>query len=123
MRRFRSTFIPAAVLALVLLPSFFPARAVETLPDRLSNSEFWKLSSTLSEPDGYFHSENFVSNERSFQHVLADLADRRANGSAYIGVGPEQNFHISSRSQAPHCIHRRHSTPESDPAPDVQGTL
>jgi hypothetical protein len=88
----RTTFIPAVVLSLALLPTLFPARAIETLPERLNDADFWKLSSTLSEPDGYFHSDNFVSNERSFQHVLAELAQHRGAGNAYIGVGPEQNF-------------------------------
>ena len=92
MKRRRTTFVSAAVLALVLLPTLFPARAIETLPERLKDADFWKLSSTLSEPDGYFHSDNFVSNERSFQQVLAELTQHRGPGSAYIGVGPEQNF-------------------------------
>src|SRR4030095_16424737 len=92
MKRRRTTFVPAAVLALVLLPTLFPARAIETLPERLKDADFWKLSSSLSEPDGYFHSDNFVSNERSFQQVLGELAQHRGPGSAYIGVGPEQNF-------------------------------
>jgi hypothetical protein len=92
MRSNRTPVIATAILFIALLPGLYPANPVDTLPERLSNAEFWKLSSTLSEPDGYFHSDNFVSNERSFQHVLADLAYRRAPGSAYIGVGPEQNF-------------------------------
>jgi hypothetical protein len=92
MKPARKTFISAAVLALVLLPSLFPARAVQPLPDRLSNAEFWELSSALSEPEGYFHSDNFVSNERSFQHVLSDLTELSGAGNVYVGVGPEQNF-------------------------------
>src|SRR4051794_39345264 len=35
-----------------------------TLPDRLSDAEFWKLASDISEPGGYFRIEdNFTSNE------------------------------------------------------------
>jgi len=85
--------ISTLVLIVGLLPGLFqaPARAVNTLPEELGNAEFWQLSATLSEPDGFFHSDNFVSNERSFQTVISDLSNLRP-ASAYIGVGPEQNF-------------------------------
>jgi hypothetical protein len=82
----------AAALAGLYAWSSVAVRAVDTLPAQLSDPEFWQLVTTLSEPDGFFHSENFVSNERSFQQVLAELAEGRQPGSAYIGVGPEQNF-------------------------------
>jgi hypothetical protein len=82
----------AAALICGLLLIVGRVRAFETLPAQLSDQEFWQLSSSLSEPDGFFHSDNFVSNERSFQTVLAELSEGRQPGSAYIGVGPEQNF-------------------------------
>src|SRR6187397_3022300 len=82
--------VSAVVLTFALL-SVFPGRAIEPLPSELSDKEYWQLISDFSEPDGFFHSENFVSNERSFQRVLKELAGRQP-GSAYIGVGPEQNF-------------------------------
>ena len=91
MRHSRTLLLMTALLLIGLLPGLFPALPAETLPAQLSDAEFWRLSSTLSEPDGYFHSDNFVSNERSFQHVLKDLA-KNGRGNAYIGVGPEQNF-------------------------------
>ncbi len=90
MRLTRRHAVSAVVLTFALL-SVFPGRAVEPLPSELSDKEYWQLISDFSEPDGFFHSENFVSNERSFQHVLKELAGRQP-GSAYIGVGPEQNF-------------------------------
>src|SRR5712671_850613 len=80
------------VIALGLVLFRVAARPAQELPSRLTDEEFWKLTSDFSEPDGNFHSDNFVSNERSFQHVLSDLAKGRQPGSAYIGVGPEQNF-------------------------------
>lgn len=63
-----------------------------TLPTQLSDEEFWKFISDSSEPGGTFNSENFVSNERSFQHVLPDLKKRLSSSGVYLGVGPEQNF-------------------------------
>ena len=46
----------------------------------------------LSEPDGYFDTDNLISNERSYLEVLPDLDRRNLRGGAYIGVGPDQNF-------------------------------
>jgi hypothetical protein len=82
------------VIVTFLVLAFLPltARTEDPLPSRLSDKVFWKLVSDLSEPDGAFISDNFVSNERSFQHVLPDLARDQRPASAYIGVGPEQNF-------------------------------
>ena len=46
----------------------------------------------LSEPGGYFDTDNLISNERSYLHVISDLAEAHVHGGAYIGVGPDQNF-------------------------------
>ena len=45
---------------------------------------------SLSEEGGYFDTDNLISNERSYLHVLAPL--RRMQGGAYLGVGPDQSF-------------------------------
>ena len=66
--------------------------AANTLPDRLTDRDFWNLSETFSEPGGTFHSDNFVSNEGRFETVIPDLAARAKQNGLYIGVGPEQNF-------------------------------
>ena len=63
-----------------------------TLPEQLADKEFWSLSTTLSEPNGYFRSDNLVSNEIWMQHVIPDLLKATAPGRVYLGVGPEQNF-------------------------------
>ncbi len=68
------------------------ARSAQELPTYLSDEVFWKLVTEFSEEGGYFLSDNFVSNERMFQHVLSDLTLDREPGGAYLGVGPEQNF-------------------------------
>lgn len=61
-------------------------------PARLSDSEFWKLSTDLSEDDGIFRSDNLLSNELNFQYVIPDLLKTAKQGRIYMGVGPEQNF-------------------------------
>jgi hypothetical protein len=62
------------------------------LPARLTNQEFWTLTTSLSEPDGNFRSDNLVSNEIKLQWVIPELQRRLKPGGVYIGVGPEQNF-------------------------------
>ena len=62
-------------------------------PLQLSDREFWGLVSETSEPGGTFHADNFVSNERNFAVAAGRLAKTGLRGGAYLGVGPEQNFH------------------------------
>ena len=73
-------------------PRLRAAAVADTLPARLSDQEFWKLSVDSSEPDGYFRSDNLLSNEIWFQYVIPDLVQRTKPGGVYLGVGPEQNF-------------------------------
>jgi hypothetical protein len=46
----------------------------------------------LSEPGGYFDTDNLISNERSYLDVVPELRRRGVRGGVYIGVGPDQNF-------------------------------
>jgi hypothetical protein len=62
------------------------------LPTRLTNSEFWTMVTDFSEPGGYFHSDNYLSNEIAFQEIIPDLQRKVKQGGVYLGVGPEQNF-------------------------------
>lgn len=62
------------------------------VPKALADSTFWRLVNELSEPAGWFRSENLVSNEVQWQHVIASLTGVVPRGRAYLGVGPEQNF-------------------------------
>jgi hypothetical protein len=73
-----------AALAAVLLALPLAARAQST--------PFAALSERLSEPGGFFDSDNLVSNETSYLHVIGPLREQRLKGGAYVGVGPEQNF-------------------------------
>jgi hypothetical protein len=84
----------AVIAAGVIAVSFGPdARAgAGALPESLTPTAFWALSAELSEPNGYFRSDNLVSNEIQFQHVIPDLTKGARPGRVYVGVGPEQNF-------------------------------
>ncbi len=65
---------------------------VAPLPDKLTDQEFWRLSSDLSEPNGQFQSDNLLSNEMAFARILPNLIANTRPGGVYLGVGPEQNF-------------------------------
>jgi hypothetical protein len=65
---------------------------MQRLPERFSDVEFWNLVNELSEPGGYFRSDNFISNETTFQYVIPELHRRVKPGGVYLGVGPDQNF-------------------------------
>lgn len=89
------------LLALVLSSAFAGHAGCEsdarrgTLPTKLSDNEFWRLSTEFSEAPGVFaHSDNLVSNEIQFVHTIRIL---RSNGGVYVGVGPEQNFSYIAR--------------------------
>lgn len=71
----------ASLLPLVLISAHAP-----------QETAFGALVNRLSEPGGYFDSDNLVSNETSYLHVLGALRREGVRGGAYLGVGPEQNF-------------------------------
>src|SRR5436853_4425310 len=86
-----STF--AALLALVAIYNSPRSQFTgQSLPEKLSDSEFWNVVNECSEPGGYFRSDNFVSNESTFQRVIPDLSARTRPAGVYLGVGPDQNF-------------------------------
>src|SRR5262245_30763943 len=92
----RRQFVLGFTLVMVVLLAALvaPHRAIvrHSLPERLSDSEFWSLVTEFSEPGGYFRSDNFVSNESAFQRVIPALKKQIKPGGVYLGVGPEQNF-------------------------------
>jgi len=68
-----------------------PLVATDRLPPQLSDEAFWNMVSEFSETGGYFRSDNFVSNETTFQYVIKNLK-KTTPGGVYLGVGPDQNF-------------------------------
>jgi hypothetical protein len=59
--------------------------------------ELATLSAQLSEPGGYFDTDNLISNESSYLQVADQLVDAVPTGGVYVGVGPEQNFSYIAR--------------------------
>jgi hypothetical protein len=66
--------------------------SASSAPRGMSSDEFGRLSKELSEPGGYFDTDNLISNEASYLHVVGKLKKLGVQGGAYIGVGPDQNF-------------------------------
>ena len=97
LRRLILALISVCVGALWIAPPWAPSTSVEAqvnagpLPAKLTDQQFWALSAALSEPAGYFRSENLVSNEHTFQYVVPAL-EHRVRGGVYLGVAPDQNF-------------------------------
>lgn len=83
----RHTWHAVAVALLLLCGADAPARTQTT-----SASAFAADVAALSEPGGYFDTDNLISNERSYLEVVPDLKKRGVTGGAYLGVGPDQNF-------------------------------
>jgi hypothetical protein len=86
----------AAITALIafLAPlslTFRPLLATDRLPQQLSDEVFWNMVTEFSETGGFFRSDNFVSNEATFQYVIKNLK-KTTPGGVYLGVGPDQNF-------------------------------
>jgi hypothetical protein len=89
----RSWFV-AAVLGLIVA-ALIASRAqvgTDTLPAELNDRAFWQMVTDFSEPDGVFRSDNFVSNERTYQEVIPELKQRALPNGVYLGVGPDQNL-------------------------------
>src|SRR5207248_5738373 len=59
---------------------------------QVSSEQFGQYIREWSEPEGYFDSDNFISNETSYLHVVDQLQQRVKPGGIYIGVGPDQNL-------------------------------
>ena len=79
-------------LAVFLTTCSIVVTTAAPVPTQLTDAEFWRLSTTLSEPDGNFRSDNLLSNELNFQSVIPELLSVAQPGRVYMGVGPEQNF-------------------------------
>ncbi len=88
----------AAVLATlvmcagVLFYTYGRGVAARTIPEQLTDRQYWQLVEDFSEPNGYFRSDNLLSNENAFQHVVPALQSTLPADGIYLGVGPEQNF-------------------------------
>jgi hypothetical protein len=84
----RTTPLIAAVglVAALLLDNGWPANGA------VQPATFAARIAALSEPGGYFDTDNLISNETSYLTVVPELRAAGVRGGAYLGVGPDQNF-------------------------------
>ncbi|MBO0861367.1 MAG: hypothetical protein J2P21_23335 [Chloracidobacterium sp.] len=113
MRRIRKLFLPALLFSfLTQAASLRPERPLalrqterssaqnttagaapaQSLERSLDKERFAQIVENFSEPNGYFDSDNLISNEASYLHVMGKMRQMKVTGGAYIGVGPDQNF-------------------------------
>src|SRR5262245_28089878 len=113
MRQIRKLFLPALLFVfLTQSASLRPERPVallqkeqtaadvpgphrhpaQSLEGALAKERFAQIVEKFSEPNGYFDSDNLISNEASYLHVMGKMRQLKVAGGAYIGVGPDQNF-------------------------------
>jgi hypothetical protein len=87
---------PALALAALLLLACF---ALLGSPSETSQAgrPLGGLIRQLSEPGGYFDTDNLISNETSYLQVADQLEDEGPRGGVYLGVGPDQNFSYVAR--------------------------
>ena len=88
----RLALFVVAVSALLLCGTPTSRAVTGAVPSRLDDRTFWQLTTEFSESDGFFRSDNLVSNEITFQYIIPALAAQARPAGAYVGVGPEQNF-------------------------------
>ncbi len=91
-RQLAAVLATVVMCASVLLYTYGHGVAARSVPDQLSDQQFWALVDEFSEPNGYFRSDNLLSNENAFQHVIPTLQASVPADGVYLGVGPEQNF-------------------------------
>jgi hypothetical protein len=58
----------------------------------ISIEQFSRYVDQWSEQEGYFDSDNFISNETSYLQIIDQLEKQVKPDCVYIGVGPDQNF-------------------------------
>ncbi len=81
------------LIVVSLLAAFLMSAAASRVADASrDHKSFAALSARLSEPGGYFDSDNLISNETSYLHVITKMREMSVSGGVYLGVGPDQSF-------------------------------
>ena len=95
--RRRFLVLAGTVLAVCVTTGVQLVTPAPSLPARLSDREFWRLVTESSEPDGFFRSDNLLSNELGFQYVDPGAgADGRSPGGCTWVLAPNRTSPISS---------------------------
>ena len=67
--------LTSALLVCLAALCITPSVRVEPtpLPAQIADKAFWRMIGDFSEAGGFFRSDNLVSNETAFQHVIPEL--------------------------------------------------
>ena len=87
----------AFALLVIFLLTGHPSASIQKPEEIAKRRAFGMLVERLSERAGYFGSDNLVSNELSYQHILGKLDRMNISGGAFLGVGPDQSFTYIAR--------------------------
>jgi hypothetical protein len=97
-RKLVLTALGAVLIALRAGAQGAGAAAASAVPACAAEAaRFARLVACLSEPGGEFDTDNLISNERGYLHVIRALERLGVRGGAYVGVGPDQNFSYIAR--------------------------
>lgn len=78
--------------ACVAQPASVPELKGLSSEEEVAADAFGDLIERLSGAGGYFDTDNLISNESSYLHVIPRLKKLGLTGGAYLGVGPDQNY-------------------------------
>lgn len=87
-----SKALARVILGVVSLSLIAIVSGAQSVPPRLADTTYWRMITEMSEPDGFFRSDNLVGNEGSMQWVIPRLQKELSTGGVYLGVAPDQNF-------------------------------
>ncbi len=90
--RYTIAVVIAAITACTSLAQTAQHPSASTQRGGISDSTFARLVEQLSEEGGHFDTDNLISNESSYLHVMGTMRRLGVRAGAYIGVGPDQNF-------------------------------
>jgi hypothetical protein len=90
--RLRERVVRGVVLATLALGFGLGARLASPGALPQAPTGFAARIAELSEPPGYFDTDNLISNEASYLDVVPALSQQQVKGGVYIGVGPDQNY-------------------------------
>jgi hypothetical protein len=93
----RSRSAASLLFAVIAAVGVWRVAAAPTIT--VSRAQFAQYVGSLSEPEGYFDTDNFISNETSYLHVVPELKRVVKPGNVYLGVGPDQNFPYITHTQ------------------------
>ena len=83
-----------------LVPALLLSLCVSPVRAGQDSGTFASRVASLSEPGGAFDTDNLISNERSYLHVVPELealSRQAGTNGVYLGVGPDQNFSYIAR--------------------------